>query len=134
MPQVNAVGDLVLTEAREFRALASPLALGVNDRLQRHGPSTTAELVEQLAATAADVDRCLEELEQAGIVTSADDRWRAVAKGFVFEIPDDAESQASARELTSVALLQYVDVPRRWVEDVEPRLDLDWARAAGLFN
>jgi hypothetical protein len=31
-------------------------------------------------------------------------------------------------------LLRYVDLPRRWVAEDEPRLALDWARAAGLFN
>ncbi len=31
-------------------------------------------------------------------------------------------------------LLQYSDVPRRWVEETEPRLDVEWARAAGLLN
>jgi hypothetical protein len=67
-------------------------------------------------------------------VTSAEDGWHAVASGFFFEIPDDAEGRAAARALTNVMLLQYVDLPTRWVEDDEPRLDVDWARAAGLFN
>lgn len=31
-------------------------------------------------------------------------------------------------------LLNYVDLPRRWVSDEEPRLELDWVRAAGLLN
>ena len=31
-------------------------------------------------------------------------------------------------------LLQYGDLPRRWVTDDEPQLPLEWARAAGLFN
>jgi hypothetical protein len=57
-----------------------------------------------------------------------------VAKGFVFEIPDDPEGQAAARQLSATMFSSYVELPRRWVEDEEPRLDLDWARAAGLFN
>jgi hypothetical protein len=31
-------------------------------------------------------------------------------------------------------LLNYVDLPRRWVADEESRLELDWVRAAGLLN
>jgi hypothetical protein len=31
-------------------------------------------------------------------------------------------------------LLQYVDLPRRWISDEEPHLTLEWARAAGLLN
>jgi hypothetical protein len=30
--------------------------------------------------------------------------------------------------------LRSVDLPRRWVADVEPQLELEWVRAAGLFN
>jgi hypothetical protein len=44
MPRVNAVGELVLTDAREFRALTEPLALTLTDRLRRDGPATTATL------------------------------------------------------------------------------------------
>ena len=60
--------------------------------------------------------------------------WQAVAKGFVFEIPDDPEGQAAARQLSNVMMERYVDLPRSWIADDEPRLELDWARAAGLFN
>jgi hypothetical protein len=31
-------------------------------------------------------------------------------------------------------MLSYDDLPRRWVAETEPSLELDWARAAGLFN
>lgn len=31
-------------------------------------------------------------------------------------------------------LLQYIDVPSHWVAEDEPRLDVHWARAAGLLN
>jgi hypothetical protein len=61
-------------------------------------------------------------------------RWHAVAKGFVFEIPDDPAGEAAARGLSNVTYLSYVDLPRRWVADDEPRLPLEWVRAAGLFN
>ncbi|HEX2304206.1 MAG TPA: hypothetical protein VHH57_11330 [Gaiella sp.] len=134
MPRVNAVGDLVLTDAREFRALAEPLALTLTDRLRRDGPATTATLSHLLGAAEPELDRLLEELERVGIVARGDDGWRAVARGFVFEVPDDPDGQAAARGLANVMLLQYLDVPKHWVAEDEPRLDVDWARAAGLFN
>jgi DNA-binding transcriptional ArsR family regulator len=133
MPELNAVGDLVLTDPRAMRALADPLRLALHDRLRRHGPATTAELAAHQAATEPAVEEHLRELEASGLVTSGD-RWEAVGKGFVFEIPDEPVGQEAARKLTRVMLLQYVDLPRRWVAEDEPRLALDWARAAGLFN
>jgi DNA-binding transcriptional ArsR family regulator len=132
MTQVNSVGDLVLTDPRAMRALADPVRLGLLDRLRREGPVTAAELSSSLQA--GGIKGHLETLERFGLVTRQENRWSAVAKGFVFEIPDDPEGQAAARRLGNVMMLNYVDLPRRWVADDEPRLKLDWARAAGLFN
>jgi hypothetical protein len=134
MPEINAVGDLVLTEAKEFQALADPIALQLTDRLRRDAPADAAALAADLGAPETNVEAHLAELERAGIVTRAEDGWRPIAKGFVFEIPSDPEHQAAARQLSNVMLLQYVDLPRQWVADTEPRLELDWARASGLFN
>ena len=134
MPELNAVGDLVLTDASEFRALADPLALRLTDRLRAESSATTAELATSTGASEADVDARLTELERAGLVTRDADGWRKIGSGVFFEIPDDADGQAAARALTGTMLLQYVDLPRQWVEEIEPRLELDWARAAGMFN
>lgn len=134
MPEVNVVGDLILTTPDEFQALADPLAIALTDRLRRTVPATTTDLAEQLDESASTVDRKLEELERVGIVTSAEDGWRAVANGFIFEIPEEPTGQAAARALTNAMLLQYVDLPRQWVAGDEARLEVDWARAAGLFN
>jgi DNA-binding transcriptional ArsR family regulator len=125
---VNAVGDLVLTDPKAMRALADPVRLRLLDRLRRAGPATADEL------GGADTEVHLQELERFGLVTREESRWAAVAKGFVFEIPEDADGQAAARELSNVMMLSYVDLPRRWVTEEEPRLELDWVRAAGLFN
>ena len=135
MPEINAVGDLVLTEAAEFRALADPLALSLTDRLRSASGATTSELAALTGTLEADVETRLSELERVGVVTREAEKWSAVANGFVFEIPvDDLDAQAAARALTGTMLLQYVDLPRRWVADTEPQLEIAWARAAGLFN
>jgi hypothetical protein len=132
---LNSAGDLVLSDPQAMLTLADPLRLALHDRLRRQGPATALELEPLVQAPAADVDAQLETLERAGLVTRDDRRrWTTVGKGFVFEIPDDPDGQAAARQLTNVMLLSYVDLPRRWVDDDEPRLTLDWIRAAGLFN
>jgi hypothetical protein len=83
----------------------------------------------------------LEALEEARLVEhrepDADDgqsTWVAIGKGIVFEIPEDAEGQIAARQLSNMMFLQYVDLPRTWVVEDEPELTLEWARAAGLLN
>ena len=135
MPEINAVGDLVLTRAVEFRALADPLALRLTDRLRPSTVVPTSDLATETDAREADVEARLVQLEEAGIVRYDGDGWTAVANGIVFEIPDDdLDAQAAARALTTTMLLQYVDLPRRWVDETEPGLEVEWARAAGLFN
>ncbi|HET7514004.1 MAG TPA: hypothetical protein VFJ60_04325 [Gaiella sp.] len=135
MPEINAVGDLVLTRAVEFRALADPLALRLTDRLRPSTVVTSSALAAETGSSAAEVDACLARLEAAEIVRRDGDGWTGVAKGIVFEIPDEPpEAQAAARALTATMLLQYAAVPRQWVEVTEPGLDVAWARAAGLFN
>jgi pimeloyl-ACP methyl ester carboxylesterase/DNA-binding transcriptional ArsR family regulator len=134
-PLVNAVGDLVLTDPGAMRALANPLRLGLLDHLRREGPASAAQLSSDLDASRSTVQESLHELEHFGLVTHADETgWGAVAKGFVFEIPDDLEGQAAARELSNAMLLRYVDLPRQWIADHEPQLDLAWIQATGLTN
>jgi hypothetical protein len=123
---VNTVGDLVLTDPEAMRALADPARLALHDRLRREGPATA----EELGADEAQ----LEELEHHGLVARSADGWSAVGKGFVFEIPEDPDGQEAARQLSNTMLLSYAELPGRWVADDEPRLDLDWVRASGLFN
>jgi DNA-binding transcriptional ArsR family regulator len=132
--EINAAGDLVLIDPAVMRALADSERLTLHDRLRREGPSTAAELAESLDADPADVGRSLEALEKAGLVEQNGARWSVVGKGIFFEIPDDPAGQQAARKLSNTMLLQYVDLPRRWVAESEPRLTPEWARAAGLFN
>jgi DNA-binding transcriptional ArsR family regulator len=141
VPRANSVDDLVLADPAAMRALADPFRLALLDRLRREGPATAAELSAHVQATRSAIEGHLQELATFGLVSRrapASDiersRWSAVGKGFVFEIPDDPEGQAAARSLGKAMLLHYVDLPRRWVADEEPRLALDWVRAAGLLN
>lgn len=135
-PEINSVGDLVLTDPAAMRALTHPIRLALLDRLQREGPATTAELAAELEVPAPSIREHLQELETFGLVepTDEDDFWSAVTKGLVFEIPDDPEGQAAARQLSNLMLLRSGDLPAQWAADHEPRLGAEWVRAAGLIN
>jgi DNA-binding transcriptional ArsR family regulator len=128
------VGDLVLTEPRAILALAAPARLRIFDTLRREGPLYPAALAAALDEDTTAVEAALGEFEACGLAVSEDGDWRAAGRGFVFEMPDDPEGQEAARQLANAVLLQYVDLPRRWLEDHEPRLPVDWLRASGALN
>jgi DNA-binding transcriptional ArsR family regulator len=133
--RLNQVGDLVLTEPGQLRALADPLRLRLFDLVSRRGPLTAAALVEGTGAEAGLVEDSLQELASNGLVDPVGDgRWTTVARGIYFEIPDEPEAQQAARELSNVMLAEYSSLPEAWAREEEPRLGLQWARAAGMFN
>jgi hypothetical protein len=137
--RLNAVGDLVLRDAGEMHALADPLRLTLFDAVRRQGPITTAALARSTDQDQAVVEDHLRELVSLGLLDGERDedgelQWSAEVKGIYFEIPDDPDGQRAARELSNVMLEKYAALPIAWVRDEEPRLDIEWARAAGLFN
>jgi predicted transcriptional regulator len=137
--RLNAVGDLVLTDSNELRALADPQRLTLFDIVRREGPATSSTLAQRLDRDAAWIDENLGALEGLGLVESdagvaGEVRWSAAVRGIYFEIPDDPEGQAAARALSGVMMAQYADLPASWARDQEPQLDVEWARAAGLLN
>ncbi len=48
--RTNEVGDVVLEDARQLRALADPVALAAFTWRQRHGPGTVERLAAELVA------------------------------------------------------------------------------------
>ena len=133
--KVNDVGDVVLEDAAQLRALADQDRLAVFTRLQRHGPADVAELATGRDRDSDAVTAALETLAEAGLVEAADGQWRAPGRGLLLRLPDgDPEAARAARQLSGVMLLAVEHLPRQWVEEVEPRLDDAWAGAAGLFN
>jgi hypothetical protein len=120
--RLNDVGDLIVEEPEALRAIADPYRLELIDRVRRGDPVEAGDLPH------------LEALERLGFVAKGGDRWSAVGKGIYFEIPEEPAGQAAARELTKVMLLREADRPRRWVDEAEPKLTVEWARAAGMFN
>jgi len=133
--RLNAVGDFVVTELAEFRALADPLRLDLFDLVRRSGPLTTEETCDRLGLEADAAATNLRRLADAGLIEQdAAGNWSSTARGIYFEIPDEPEAQRAARELSNTMLVRYASLPSDWVRDLEPKLDVTWARAAGLFN
>ena len=125
----------MLEDARQLRALADPERLATFDWLQRHGPATTADVAAELDLDGATVADALAQLGEAGLVEESDGQWRAAGRGLFLQLPDDdPEAVAAARALSNVMLLAVEHLPRQWVAEVEPDLETEWARAAGLFN
>jgi hypothetical protein len=132
---VNEVGDVVLDDAGQLRALADEGRLAVFTRLQRHGPADAAGLASGLDRDLDTVVAALDTLAGAGLVELHDERWEAPGRGLFLQLPDgDPEAARAARELSGVMLLAVEHLPREWVQHVEPQLDDAWAGAAGLFN
>ena len=141
MAELNAVGDVVVTDPRAMRALASSERLALHDALRRHGPLTAEELAARLERSSGDVLEHLAALQDVALVerseTQGGDRpaeWVAIGKGIHFEIPEDPDGQDAARQLTSAMILQKADLPQRWVTQDEPQLSIAWARAAGMLH
>jgi DNA-binding transcriptional ArsR family regulator len=133
--RLNSVGDFVVGEVDELRALADPVRLDLFDLVQRDGPLTSEDACARLGLTAEAVSSQLLQLAEAGLIDQdAAGRWSTEARGIYFEIPDEPEPQRAARELSNTMFVKYATLPSEWVRRVEPLLDVTWARAAGLFN
>jgi DNA-binding transcriptional ArsR family regulator len=133
--RLNEVGDVVLEDVRQLRALADRDRLAVFNWLQRAGPQIAEDVAVGLGLRRAVVENGLRVLAEAGLVDERDALWRAVGRGlFVQPRADDAEAQRAARALGVLMLGAAADLPGRWLNDVEPGLDAQWAAAAGLFN
>ena len=133
--RVNDVGDVVLEDVRQLRALADRDRLAAFDWLQKHGPQPAEAVAAALGVGADEARAALDILASAGLVQLRDDAWAAAGRGlFLAPPPDDAEARAATRTLGVVMLGAAADTPRRWLADVEPTLDDHWAGAAGMFN
>ena len=136
---LNSVGDLVLSDARAMRALTDPVRLTLFDLIRREGPVASTALAQRTDHDQGTVDDHLRELESLGFVekTVGEDgevRWTTEARGIYFEIPKEPAGQLAARQLSKLMMTQSVELPALWADSEEPKLDLEWARAAGLFN
>lgn len=140
----DRLGDIQVTDPLAMRALAHPVRLAILDQLRQRGPSTATELAPEVGATPSVTSWHLRHLESFGLVRDSEPgpdrrqrRWETVARGFRFEAPSDPadeEGLAAARVLSRQMFLQYGDLPLRWLDDDEPRLEPAWRRVSGLSN
>lgn len=134
----NPYGDVELGP-RGMRALAHPVRLAILSRLQSGGPSTATALAPHVGATPSVTSWHLRHLAEHGLVRDAevesDGRqrwWEAVGSGFRFT-PDEAGLDAASL-LNRTMMEQAADLPERWAREVEPLLEVEWRRSAGLSN
>ena len=136
--QLNAVGDIVVSDPHALRALADPVTLRLFDLVRRRGPATASELARAIGEDDESVRVRLTAMETANLIDVDHydhDRWSTPAAGIYFEIPEKGEdAQMAARALSNVMFSEASELPTRWIEDAEQHLTLEWARAAGLFN
>lgn len=144
MSLTNPFGDVELRDPKAMRALAHPVRLAILAHLQRHGPATATQLSPEVGASPSVTSWHLRHLASFGLVRDSDvgeDRrerwWKATAKGFRFEAPDDAgdvSGVAAYRALVGQMFVRYHDLPRRWFLEDEERLPARWRRLSGLSN
>jgi DNA-binding transcriptional ArsR family regulator len=144
MSLTNPFGDAQVTNPQAMRALAHPTRLAILTYLQRNGPATATTLSPHVGATPSVTSWHLRHLASFGLVVDADpdevpgDRrqrwWKAIARGFSFELGGDEETRAAGRflgdHLVAVAQAQVDE----WISDVEPTLEPEWLRLSGLSN
>ncbi len=137
----NPYHDFEITDPRAMRALSHPVRLRILDQLKRYGPATATSLSPIVGASPSVTSWHLRHLSQFGLVQDADVAsdgrrrwWEAVARGYRFAVPDDEEGQAASRLLSTQMFTQYEQLPRRWNEEVAPRLSGPWQRLGGMAN
>jgi DNA-binding transcriptional ArsR family regulator len=135
----NPYGDVELTP-RGMRALAHPTRLAILSQLQAHGPATATTLAPVVGASPSVTSWHLRHLAEHGLVRDVaggtDGRqrwWEAVGSGFRFAAADSASLDAASL-LGRVMMEQAAGLPERWARDVEPLLEVEWRRSAGLSN
>jgi hypothetical protein len=135
MVEVNAVGDVILSDARTIGALADDDRFELVEQLRTMGPASVSDLATVSGTTEAAVGEMLAGLAEVGLVTSeSGDRWSAVGRGLLLEVPEDPEGERAARKLANIIMLRNADIPRRWAAQDEPHLDRTWFRSAGALN
>ena len=139
----NPYGDFEITDPQAMRALAHPVRLAALSYLQKHGPATATQLSEHVGASPSVTSWHLRHLAGFGLVVdgpppSGTDRrqrwWRAVARGFRYEMPDTPEGAEAGRLLRAEMLNQALEAAQQWLVETEPTLDPEWSRLAGSAN
>jgi predicted transcriptional regulator len=89
MPEINAVGDVILTDVRAMRVLADAPRLALHDLLRRRGPARLDELAPLLQAEPGAIAEDLKALEDVELVErlGEEERWAAVGRASLSRSP-----------------------------------------------
>ncbi len=140
MSLTNRMGDVEITDPRTMRALSHPVRLAILSHLQRNGPATATQLSPHVEATPSVTSWHLRHLAQFGLITEAESPdhrqryWRAVSRGFRFEMPDDPAGRAAGHELRETMQAANLQQILTWSQQTAPYLDATWDRVAGASN
>ncbi|WP_433168480.1 ArsR/SmtB family transcription factor [Kribbella sp. CA-247076] len=138
----NPYGDFEITDPQAMRALAHPVRLAALSWLQKNGPATATRLSEHVGASPSVTSWHLRHLATFGLVVDepspdGDKRqrwWKAVARGFRYEMPDTPEGAEAGRLLRTEMMNQSLETTQRWLAETEPNLEPEWSRVAGSAN
>jgi DNA-binding transcriptional ArsR family regulator len=140
----NPYGDFEITDPQAMRALAHPVRLAALSYLQKNGPATATQLSVHVDASPSVTSWHLRHLESFGLVSDspppeggADKRqrwWKAVARGFRFQMPESAEGLEAGRLLRTEMMSQALNHAQQWIAETEPVLAPEWSRATGSSN
>ncbi|TDU86791.1 helix-turn-helix protein [Kribbella voronezhensis] len=140
----NPYGDFEVTDPQAMRALAHPVRLAALSYLQKNGPATATQLSEHVGASPSVTSWHLRHLATFGLVTDgpppdgAPDKrrrwWKAVSRGFRFDMPSTPEGAEAGRLLRAQMMRQALDYVQQWLSDVEPGLDPELSRQAWSAN
>ncbi|MGI8667170.1 MAG: winged helix-turn-helix domain-containing protein [Jatrophihabitans sp.] len=138
-PQAIARNDrkqVVLTDARQMRAVAHPTRLALIGLLRRIGPLTATEAGEQLGESSGSMSFHLRQLAKYGLVeetgegTGRRKPWRATAQFTTWSAtPDDPELGAATTQFSRLLAARYAAAVQAWIDRQADETD-DWRTAA----
>lgn len=139
----SAVGEpsgpqekVVLTDARQMRAVAHPKRLALIGLLRREGPLTATQAGARLGESSGSMSFHLRQLAKYGLVeetgegTGRQKPWRATARFTSWSAaPEDPDLAEATTQFSRVVAARYAAMTEAWVEQQEEESDA-WKTAA----
>ncbi|MDQ2848588.1 MAG: helix-turn-helix domain-containing protein [Actinomycetota bacterium] len=139
-PVTGHGGRRELTDAREIRALAHPVRMGLLEALRREGTLTATEAAELLDESPANCSFHLRTLAKYGFVeeapggTGRQRPWRRASRGLSYALDNpEAEVSAAAHELSKHFRDRLLQQQQNW-EATWSSYEKPWRDAAFTFH
>jgi predicted ArsR family transcriptional regulator len=131
-----AQGKVVLTDARQMRAVAHPTRLALIGLLRREGPLTATQAGARLGESSGSMSFHLRQLAKYGLVeetgegTGRQKPWRATARFTSWSAaPQDPDLAEATAQFSRVIAARYAAMTDAWVEQQAVESDA-WKTAA----